>query len=110
MFTRNYVTVHAPTDTTPDRPRAVGLPKRTVARLGVAGVPVTGTSVRHIAIALPVPPIVIVQVNFIPIGSLAVDALRTPDAVGTIQHTRHRLCGAAPITLACAHMRLIVIG
>ena len=44
------------------------------------------------------------------IDGLAAAALRTPDAVGTVQRTGHRLSIAAAVALAGAHMGLIVVG
>lgn len=104
-----YVAIPAPTDTTAGRIFAVGLPERTVSRFGVAGVQITGAVVGHIAVARPAPPIVIAWVD-LTIDGLAAAALRTPDAVGTVQRAGYRLSIAAAIASAGAHMGLIVVG
>ena len=109
MFVGIYVAIPAPTDTTPGRSCAVGLPERTISRFGVAGVQVTGAVVGHIAVARPAPPIVVAWVD-LTIDGLAAAALRTPDAVGTVQRAGYRLSIAAAVALAGAHMGLIVVG
>ena len=104
-----YVTIHAPTYTTPGRMHAVGLPERTVSCFGVVGVQVTGAVVGHIAVARPAPPIVIAWVD-LTIDGLAAAALRASHTVGTVQRAGYRLSIAAAIASAGAHMGLIVVG
>ena len=109
MIVGIYVTISAPADLTPRRKPAIGLSERTASRFGVAGVQVTGAVVGHIAVARPVSPIVIAWVD-LTIDGLAAAALRTPDAVGTVQRAGYRLSIAAAVALAGAHMGLIVVG
>lgn len=104
-----YVTILAPTDTTPGRISAVSLLERTASRFGVTGVQVTGAVVGHIAVARPAPPIVIVWVD-LTINGLAAAALRATYTVGAIQCAGYRLTIAAALALAGAYMGLIVVG